>query len=78
MTEEEFKRRSFKHSQPLDYVNPRTNDRLECLLTAVNFDHGTFCLWVIPFDNETAYCEGYDFWVSYEHVFPPKHKLKKA
>lgn len=41
MTEEEFKHRKFGHSQPYDIVNNRTGKRVECLITAVDFDNGT-------------------------------------
>jgi hypothetical protein len=77
MTEQEFKKRSFRHSQPLDYINPRTKDRIECLLMAVNFDGGTFQLWPIPFAEHDDYeWSKKEIWVSYEYVFPPKVKLK--
>lgn len=75
MTEEEFKRRSFKHSMPYDIVNKRTGERTECLITAVDFDNGTIRMWPIPKD-ETMYVYN-EVWVSYEFCYPPLNKLKK-
>lgn len=74
MTEQEFKKRTFRHSQPYDIVNKRTGKRIECLITAVDFDNGTLRMWPIPFDEEN-----YDYketWVSYEYCFPPLQKRK--
>lgn len=76
MTEQEFKKRSFKHSQPYDYVNPRTNVRYEGMITAVNFDEGTLRLWIIPFETEDIIIKEQEMWVSYEYCFPPTAKLK--
>lgn len=76
MTEQEFKKRKFGHSQEYDYVNPRTKERINCLITAVNFDEGTIRLWAIPFETETHILKEYEFWVSYEYCFPPLTKLK--
>ena len=76
MTEQEFRSRSFKHSQPYDWINPRTKERVECLLTAVDFDAGTIRLWPIPLDKENF--DYKEVWVSYEYCFPPLNKLKKV
>lgn len=76
MTEQEFRNRSFKKGQLLDYLHPRTQERVECILTAINFDGGTLCLWTIPFETETHILKEQEYWVSYEYVFPPKNKLK--
>lgn len=76
MTDEEFRKRSFKHSMPYDIVNKRTGERVECLITAVDFDNGTIRMWPIPFE-EGSY-DTVEVWVSYEYCFPPLNKLKKA
>lgn len=38
MTEDQFRKRSFRHSMVYDYVEKRTGIRRPCLLTAVDFD----------------------------------------
>ncbi len=78
MTEQEFRSRSFKYSQPLDYVNPRTKERIECLLSAVDFDGATFKLWPIPYETETHIMSEQYFSCSFEYVFPARIKLKKV
>lgn len=76
MTDQEFKKRSFRHSQPYDYINPRTKERIEGLITAVNFDEGTIRIWVIPFETDDVIIKEQEIWVSYEYCFPPLNKLK--
>lgn len=76
MTDEEFKRRKFGHSQPYDYINPRTKERVVGLITAVNFDEGTIRLWIIPYETENTIIEEQYLWISYEYCFPPLNKLK--
>lgn len=74
MTDQEFKKRSFRHSQPYDIINKRTGKRIECLITAVDFDNGTLRMSPIEFDKVNY--DYNDVWVSYEYCFPPVNKLK--
>ena len=76
MTEQEFKKRSFRHSQEYDYVNPRTKARMSAMITAINFDEGTIRLWIIPYETESVIIKEQEIWVSYEYCFPPLNKLK--
>jgi hypothetical protein len=75
MTEQEFRSRSYKYMQVIDYVHPRTKNRVTCSLLAVNFDHGTFWLSSIPYETETHFIDQEEFWCSYEYVFPTKFKM---
>jgi hypothetical protein len=74
MTEEQFRKRSFKHSMLYDYVEKRTGVRRECLLVAVDFDKEVICLWPIP--NEGYEINNTEFWVTYELCELPLNKLK--
>ncbi len=75
MTEDQFKKRSFKSNMLYDYVEKRTGIRRTCLLLAVDFDKEVLCLWPIPGDK-WEYNDKAEFWVSYELCELPLPKLK--
>lgn len=47
MTKEEFEKFKFSANMVIDYTIPRTNERVECLLLAVNFETGVITVEVI-------------------------------
>lgn len=59
----------------LDYVCPRTGNRVSCSVIAVNFDGGTIKLWQIP-SNYFEVNNSEDFWVSYEYLELPLKTLQ--
>jgi hypothetical protein len=74
MTEDQFKRYSYKPFMFLDYWHPRyPNEVVHCLLVEVNFDDHIFKL--SPFEELN---EGgkYDFYTGIKNVYLPERKLK--
>lgn len=77
MTEEQFRKRSFRYNMEYDFVDKRNGGtRISCLLVAVNFDKECLCLWPLP-ENEYVYGDDErEFWVNYELCELPLPKLK--
>lgn len=73
MTEERFEKLCFKANMHLQYMEPRTDYIIDCILCSVDFYEGILKVWVIPSDihegNETLS-------VHYDHIELPKQKLK--
>jgi len=75
MTEERFRKLSFRWNMELEYREQRkdTDYLIPCLLISVDFDQGILKVWVIPTDihegNEPQF-------VHYDHVDLPTKKLK--
>lgn len=78
MTEEQFRKRSFRFNMPYDYVDKRTGVRINCLLVAVNFDKEVLCLWPIPANTHIYRDSEEEFWVNYELCELPLPELKLA
>lgn len=64
MTEEEFTKYSYRHSEAMVYHRKRPRADIDCMLIGVDFDNHLFHLY--PFDQETYVGESY--WVPCENV----------
>lgn len=78
MTEDQFRKRSFRFNMPYDYVDSRNGLRVNCLLVAVNFDKEVLCLWPIPENENQVYDDDRIFWCNYTLCELPLPALKIA
>ena len=74
MTEEDFAKKRFRHSEEIIYTCPYRKVETPCMLMAVDFIEGVMKL--IPFDTENYADE--PFTARIENCKRPYHKLKKV
>lgn len=72
MSDDKFKSYCFKHSMLMDYIHPRTKERISCMVIGINFDEELIKVFVMP--NDT-YKED-EFWTRYENIEKPLNILK--
>lgn len=72
MTQEQFAKYSYRHSEIMVFHQQHPEADIEMMLLGVDFDNGVFKL--IPVD--TGYYEEEPVWVNFLHVDKPKRKLK--
>ena len=67
MTEKQFAKYAYRHSEIIIFHQQHPEEDVECMLLAVDFDYGTFKL--APIDTENY--EDKSIYVSYEHCDKP-------
>lgn len=72
MTQEEFAKKRWQHSEAIEYSHPRSSRIVECMLLAIDFENGL--LKLEPFDKEIY--EDKSFWARVENCKRPAPKLK--
>lgn len=76
MTEDQFRKRSFRAFQEILYKNDRIPEPISCILLAVDFDNLTMHLEILPNDH----FEEKAFWVACDwcHIPPKGLKIVKS
>ena len=72
MTQEEFAKKRWQHSEKMLYVRPGCNP-IECMLLGVDFENDLMRL--VPFDTERY--EEAPFWTRVEYCRRPLHVVNK-
>lgn len=76
MTENQFIKYSFKHSEIIEFTQPEIpgykSNKVDCLLLGVDFEQKLFKL--LPINSEDA--DDF-FWSRIEYCHKPKFKIKK-
>jgi hypothetical protein len=76
MKREDFVKRKFYGYQLIEYIEPYTDEIVECMLVSVNFD--TEILVLRPFPTETRFINNDDFPVHISQCRIARHNLKKS
>lgn len=72
MTEDRFRKLSFKKAMVLTYQTERMKEPIECILLTVDFDNETVRL--VPLDSDMY--EENEFWTTINYIELPKRKMK--
>ena len=72
MTQEQFSKYSYRHSELMIYHQKHPEVDIEMMLLGVDFDNGVFKLTPV----NTGYYEEEPVWINFLYVDKPKRKLK--
>ncbi len=72
MTQEQFSKYSYRHSELMIYHQKHPEVDIEMMLLGVDFDNGVFKLTPV----DTDYYEEEPVWINFLYVDKPKRKLK--
>jgi hypothetical protein len=76
MTREQFVKYSFRAYMLLDYIHPRLDKHVECMLIEIDFDNELFCLKVMDTDFGIPNSHYDTFYTSIRQVELPKKSMK--
>jgi hypothetical protein len=74
MKREDFVKKNFKAYQLIEFIEPYTDEIIECMLVSINFD--TEILMLRPFPTETRFINNDDFHVHISQCRIAGRKLK--